>query len=57
MRPKQAEMDQVAKTIYIELLDKERQSNKAELPTLFILCGDHGMNEVKQNRTGAAWIL
>ncbi|GJJ70235.1 ethanolamine phosphate transferase 2 subunit G [Entomortierella parvispora] len=46
MRPKQAEMDEVAKTIYTELLDKERQDNKDELPTLFVLCGDHGMNEV-----------
>ncbi|KAF9193241.1 major facilitator super transporter protein [Haplosporangium sp. Z 11] len=48
MRPKQAEMDAVAETIYKTLLTKDSAAkyNDNELPTLFILCGDHGMNEV-----------
>ncbi|KAF9322088.1 major facilitator super transporter protein [Podila horticola] len=43
MRPKQAEMDSIVKTIYTTLTD---QHQDGDLPTLFILCGDHGMNEV-----------
>ncbi|KAF9274682.1 major facilitator super transporter protein [Mortierella alpina] len=51
MKPKQAEMDSVAETIYKTLLAKDAVSGSddgsaQELPTLFILCGDHGMNEV-----------
>ncbi|KAF9935120.1 major facilitator super transporter protein [Linnemannia zychae] len=48
MRPKQAEMDYVAHTIYSTLIKKESlaASQKDDLPTLFVLCGDHGMNEV-----------
>ncbi|KAI1311058.1 major facilitator super transporter protein [Mortierella claussenii] len=45
MRPKQAEMDSVAETIYKAIITKDQQQPR-ELPTLFILCGDHGMNEV-----------
>ncbi|KAG0052794.1 major facilitator super transporter protein [Gryganskiella cystojenkinii] len=48
MRPKQAEMDDVARTIYSELLNKAQQGSPEELPTLFILCGDHGMNEIQK---------
>ncbi|KAF9354844.1 major facilitator super transporter protein [Mortierella sp. AD094] len=49
MRPKQAEMDSVAETIYKMLISKDSKASadqEEELPTLFILCGDHGMNEV-----------
>ncbi|KAG0271384.1 major facilitator super transporter protein [Linnemannia exigua] len=48
MRPKQAEMDSVAHTIYSTLVKKESTASdqRDELPTLFVLCGDHGMNEV-----------
>ncbi|KAG0289074.1 major facilitator super transporter protein [Linnemannia gamsii] len=48
MRPKQAEMDSVAHTIYSTLVKKESftENQRDDLPTLFILCGDHGMNEV-----------
>ncbi|KAI8605279.1 hypothetical protein EDD21DRAFT_156427 [Dissophora ornata] len=48
MRPKQAEMDTIAKTIYKTLVAKDSVSvnMEQELPTLFVLCGDHGMNEV-----------
>ncbi|KAF9124240.1 major facilitator super transporter protein [Mortierella sp. GBA39] len=48
MRPKQAEMDSVAHTIYTTLVKKESsiETQRDELPTLFVLCGDHGMNEV-----------
>ncbi|KAF9430678.1 major facilitator super transporter protein, partial [Podila epigama] len=43
MHPKQAEMDTIVKTIYDTLADQHQQD---DLPTLFLLCGDHGMNEV-----------
>ncbi|KAF9956063.1 major facilitator super transporter protein [Mortierella alpina] len=51
MKPKQAEMDSVAERIYKSLIEKDAASvseddSAPELPTLFILCGDHGMNEV-----------
>ncbi|KAF9576070.1 major facilitator super transporter protein [Mortierella alpina] len=51
MKPKQAEMDSVAERIYRSLIAKDAASisdddSTPELPTLFILCGDHGMNEV-----------
>ncbi|KAF9924927.1 major facilitator super transporter protein [Mortierella alpina] len=51
MKPKQAEMDSVAEKIYRSLVAKDAASvsggdSAPELPTLFILCGDHGMNEV-----------
>lgn len=45
MKPKQAEMDAVAEAIYQSLVKIDLKSDQ-ELPTLFILCGDHGMNEV-----------
>ncbi|KAG0090757.1 major facilitator super transporter protein [Podila epicladia] len=43
MQPKQAEMDAIVKTIFSALTDQQQDG---DLPTLFILCGDHGMNEV-----------
>ncbi|KAG0026490.1 major facilitator super transporter protein [Podila clonocystis] len=43
MRPKQAEMDSIVKNIYSTLTEQQQED---DLPTLFILCGDHGMNEV-----------
>lgn len=46
MKPKQAEMDAVAETIYKSLVEHDSRASDQELPTLFILCGDHGMNEV-----------
>ncbi|CAG8641938.1 6236_t:CDS:2, partial [Paraglomus occultum] len=48
MTPKQQEMDKVVKVIYdtITEQDKERKRlNTNAKPTLFILGGDHGMNE------------
>lgn len=50
MRPKQAEMDSVAHKIYSTLVSKESsiENQRDELPTLFVLCGDHGMNEVNE---------
>ncbi|CAG8472616.1 45876_t:CDS:10 [Gigaspora margarita] len=48
MRPKQKEMDDVVKIIYDTIIDQDTQriqANKNAKPTLFILCGDHGMNE------------
>ncbi|KAG0310596.1 major facilitator super transporter protein [Dissophora globulifera] len=48
MRPKQVEMDSIAKDIYKAIVAKDLASTNQdrELPTLFVLCGDHGMNEV-----------
>ncbi|KAF9977594.1 major facilitator super transporter protein [Actinomortierella ambigua] len=46
MQPKQAEMDDVARQIYRAVSMQDAQLKEGELPTLFILCGDHGMNEV-----------
>jgi hypothetical protein len=49
MVPKQHEMDEVVKTIYETILeqDKKRINEDPNVkPTLFVLCGDHGMNEV-----------
>ncbi|KAG0363885.1 major facilitator super transporter protein [Gamsiella multidivaricata] len=46
MGPKQAEMDKIAETIYKTLVAKDSALQASDLPTLFILCGDHGMNEV-----------
>ena len=40
MRPKQAEMDDVVQTIYEAINAKTHLQS-----TLFVLCGDHGMNE------------
>lgn len=56
MRPKQKEMDDVVKIIYDTIIDQDTQrmqANKNAKPTLFILCGDHGMNEVG-NHGGAS---
>ncbi|KAG0226335.1 major facilitator super transporter protein [Mortierella sp. GBA43] len=46
MKPKQAEMDAIAEDIYRRLVEGDSRASDQELPTLFILCGDHGMNEV-----------
>ena len=40
MLPKQAEMDHIVKQIYGSMLSKAHLDS-----TLFVLCGDHGMNE------------
>ncbi|CAG8491105.1 2409_t:CDS:10 [Acaulospora morrowiae] len=49
MFPKQQEMDDVAKTIFETIVKQDdiriKQDENAK-PTLFVLCGDHGMNEV-----------
>ncbi|CAG8630715.1 1462_t:CDS:10 [Ambispora gerdemannii] len=48
MKPKQGEMDQVAKTIFDMMLEQDAQRIRLDSnakPTLFVLCGDHGMNE------------
>ncbi|CAG8765584.1 25240_t:CDS:10 [Dentiscutata erythropus] len=48
MKPKQKEMDDVVKLIYETIIDQDNRRikmNKNAKPTLFILCGDHGMNE------------
>ncbi|KAF9167680.1 major facilitator super transporter protein [Actinomortierella ambigua] len=41
MLPKQAEMDGVARQIYRAISAQDAQLSEGELPTLFILCGDH----------------
>jgi hypothetical protein len=50
MRPKQKEMDEAVEEIYniIEKQDAQRilHDNNAK-GTLMVLCGDHGMNEVR----------
>ncbi|KAJ2663469.1 major facilitator super transporter protein [Coemansia sp. RSA 1200] len=52
MKPKQREMDGVVKTIYqmLRRQDEERAKNAAPgvvaKPTLFVLLGDHAMNEI-----------
>ncbi|KAJ1657428.1 major facilitator super transporter protein [Dispira simplex] len=48
MAPKQREMDQVVEYLYTELLrsDRERLARDPHTgPTLFVLLGDHGMND------------
>ncbi|KAF3038115.1 major facilitator super transporter protein [Didymella heteroderae] len=40
MVPKQKEMDDIVRTIYTAIENEDHLSN-----TLFVLCGDHGMNE------------
>ena len=40
MVPKQIEMDGIVQTIYSAIENEDHLSN-----TLFVLCGDHGMNE------------
>ncbi|KAJ4987461.1 gpi ethanolamine phosphate transferase 2 [Stagonosporopsis vannaccii] len=40
MVPKQKEMDEIARTIYTAIENEDHLTN-----TLFVLCGDHGMNE------------
>ncbi|KAJ4379144.1 major facilitator super transporter protein [Didymella sp. IMI 355093] len=40
MVPKQEEMDDIVRTIYTAIENEDHLSN-----TLFVLCGDHGMNE------------
>ncbi|CAG8566177.1 332_t:CDS:2, partial [Acaulospora colombiana] len=49
MFPKQQEMDAVVKTIFETIVEQDMiriEKNKDTKPTLFVLCGDHGMNEV-----------
>ncbi|KAI9797727.1 MAG: major facilitator super transporter protein [Candelina submexicana] len=48
MVPKQVEMDQIVRTIYTAL-----ESQAHLLRTLFVLCGDHGMNDAG-NHGGSA---
>lgn len=48
MLPKQKEMDDIVRTIYQAIETKEQHRS-----TLFILCGDHGMNDVG-NHGGSA---
>ncbi|CAI2164269.1 7264_t:CDS:10 [Funneliformis geosporum] len=48
MLPKQHEMDEVVKMIYETILEQDKKRIRDDLnakPTLFVLCGDHGMNE------------
>lgn len=40
MIPKQKEMDDIVRTIYTAIENEDHLNN-----TLFVLCGDHGMNE------------
>jgi ethanolaminephosphotransferase len=40
MIPKQREMDDIVRTIYTAIENEDHLAN-----TLFVLCGDHGMNE------------
>lgn len=40
MVPKQREMDDIVQTIYTAIENEDHLAN-----TLFVLCGDHGMNE------------
>jgi ethanolaminephosphotransferase len=40
MVPKQKEMDDMVRTIYSAIENEDHLAN-----TLFVLCGDHGMNE------------
>ncbi|KAJ2743392.1 major facilitator super transporter protein [Coemansia sp. BCRC 34301] len=49
MRPKQKEMDDVVRDAYeiVAAQDKERmKQDKSAKPTLFVLLGDHAMNEI-----------
>ncbi|KAI8326165.1 alkaline phosphatase-like protein [Martensiomyces pterosporus] len=49
MRPKQREMDEVVKSVFeiVARQDEERMSkDKGAKPTLFVLLGDHAMNEI-----------
>jgi ethanolaminephosphotransferase len=50
MHPKQQEMDHVIETIYTIVADQDvtrSQTDPHAKGTLIVLCGDHGMNEVK----------
>ncbi|KAI9595997.1 hypothetical protein BDF19DRAFT_439308 [Syncephalis fuscata] len=49
MKPKQREMDGIVRLIYDKTKETDEERIKADphaLPTLIILCGDHGMNEL-----------
>ena len=51
MRPKQQEMDGIVERIHKKLIQDDTQKRKGlnageSLPTLFLLCSDHGMNEM-----------
>ncbi|RUP15914.1 LOW QUALITY PROTEIN: alkaline-phosphatase-like protein [Jimgerdemannia flammicorona] len=49
MKPKQKEMDDVARSIYESVAESDarrREQDPDTKGTLFVLCGDHGMNEV-----------
>lgn len=43
MKPKQEEMDNIIKKIYSKLVERDKNKNES---SLFLLCSDHGMNEV-----------
>ncbi|CAG8448178.1 9695_t:CDS:2 [Funneliformis caledonium] len=48
MLPKQYEMDEVVKVIYETILEQDKkriEDDPNAKSTLFVLCGDHGMNE------------
>ncbi|PVU98026.1 hypothetical protein BB561_000130 [Smittium simulii] len=47
MRPKQIEMDQVVKRIYKSLEERDlKYKNSALKSSLFVILGDHGMNDI-----------
>lgn len=43
MKPKQEEMDAVIEKIYRRIIEFDKTENQS---TVFVLCSDHGMNEV-----------
>jgi hypothetical protein len=60
MKPKQEEMDDVIKIIYNAILEQDarrKEANPSARPSLLILLGDHGMNEVKENEIAAETIV
>jgi hypothetical protein len=43
-------MDEVVKIIYKTIIEQDKKRIREDpsiKPTLFVLCGDHGMNEVR----------
>ncbi|KAG9296377.1 hypothetical protein G9A89_014969 [Geosiphon pyriformis] len=56
MKPKQIEMDDIVKTIFETISEQDNKraiTDSNSKPTLFVLCGDHGMNELG-NHGGAS---
>lgn len=50
MRPKQTEMDQAIERIYTIVAEQDLrrlESDPASKGTLLVVCGDHGMNDVR----------